>query len=174
MEKADLHMHTSASDGQYTPRELIEIAKKTGLNAIAITDHDTIDGIKEALALPKSEMKLITGIEFSASEYSQLHILGYSFDLNSPEILTLCKKMKEGRDKRKYEIISFLNKKGVDITIEEVEAVAGGNIIARPHFARVLLEKHYVETNREAFNLYLDTEEFQDFWALICWKPKHF
>ena len=159
---ADLHTHTTASDGQYTPTELVRLAKQRGIQVLAVTDHDTIDGVDEAqragdaLGLP-----VIRGVELSAKEYPNFHILGYGFRDGDTELSRLCEKLRSGRDDRKYKIIDFLREKGVGIDLAEVEDLAGGEVIARPHFAQVLVKRGYVSTNREAFDRYLDTEEFR-------------
>ena len=156
---ADLHTHSAASDGQYAPAELVRLAKGQGLELLALTDHDTLDGLPEAEAAGQAcGLRVLRGIELGAKEYSHLHILGYGF--NPPGLAPLCQKMKDGRDERKYRIIDFLREKGLELTLEEVEEIAGGNIIARPHFAQALTRYGYVSSNREAFDRYLDTEEF--------------
>lgn len=160
--KADLHIHTTASDGQYTPSQVVELAQKAGLECIAITDHDTVDGVEEAVAAgEKAGLRVIRGVELGAKEYKSLHILGYGYSSDAPGLQELCQKMKEGRDERKYRIIRFLAEKGVHISLEEVEEIAGGNIIARPHFAQALLRRGYVRSTKEAFDRYLDTDEYQ-------------
>lgn len=160
--KADLHIHTTASDGQYTPSEVAELAQKAGLECIAITDHDTVDGAEEAVAAgEKAGLRVIRGVELGAREYKNLHILGYGYSPDAPVLRELCQKMKESRDERKYRIIRFLKEKGICISLEEVEEIAGGNIIARPHFAQALVRRGYVQSTREAFDLYLDTDEYQ-------------
>lgn len=158
----DLHMHSTASDGQYSPSELVCLAKMRGLEVIALTDHDTIDGLDEAIcAGERIGIKVLRGVELGASEYKNLHILGYGFSHKTPELTELCKKLREGRNDRKYRIIDFLREKGVDVPLSEVEEIAGGNVIARPHFAQALLRRGYVSSIREAFDLYLDTDEYQ-------------
>lgn len=157
---ADLHTHSAASDGQYAPAELVRLAKERGLTLLALTDHDTVDGLPEAEAAGQScGLRVLRGIELGAKEYSHLHILGYGFD--PVGLAPLCQKMKDGRDERKYRIIDFLREKGLDLTLEEVEKIAGGNIIARPHFAQAMVRRGYVRDNREAFDRYLDTDEYQ-------------
>ena len=159
---ADLHTHTTASDGQYTPTELIQLAKQRGIQVLAITDHDTIDGVNEAQRAGDAlGLQVIRGVELSAKERPNFHILGYGFRDGDTELSKLCEKLRAGRDDRKYKIIDFLREKGVDIDLAEVEEVAGGEVIARPHFAQILVRHGYVSTNREAFDRYLDTEEFR-------------
>lgn len=158
----DLHTHSTASDGQYTPSELVQLAKERGLEVLALTDHDTVDGLEEAVwAGERMGLRVIRGIELSAREYPTFHILGYGFDPEAPALSALCQKLKEGRDQRAPRIIAFLEEQGVCILLSEVEELAGGQIVGRPHFAQVLVRHGYVSSSREAFDRYLDTKEFQ-------------
>jgi len=157
---SDLHTHSTASDGQYTPAELVKLAKDRRLELLALTDHDTVDGLDEAIQAGKAlGLRVLRGVELGAAEYSHLHILGYGFD--PAGLAPLCRKLKAGRDERKLRILEFLQEKGCPLTLEEVEGIAGGDIIARPHFAQVMVRRGYVSDNREAFDRYLDTEEFR-------------
>lgn len=158
----DLHTHTTASDGQYTPAELVGLAKRRGLDLLAVTDHDTIAGVDEAMEAGEAlNLKVIRGVELSAKEHPNFHILGYGFQAGDTELARLCERLRAGRDDRKYRIVDFLREKGIEIDLAEVEELAGGEVIARPHFAQVLVRRGYVSTNREAFDCYLDTEEFR-------------
>lgn len=158
----DLHTHTTASDGQYTPTELVGLAKARGLSVLAVTDHDTIAGVTEAQrAGNELDLTVIRGVELSAKDYPNCHILGYGFRDGDTELARLCERFRAGRDERKYKIVDFLREKGVDIDLAEVEEIAGGEVIARPHFAQALVRRGYVSSNREAFDRYLDTEEFR-------------
>lgn len=159
---ADLHTHTTASDGQYTPAELVRFAKQRGIQVLAVTDHDTIAGVNEAqCAGDAQDLPVIRGVELSAKEHHNFHILGYGFRDGDTELSQLCEKLRAGRDDRKYKIIDFLREKGVDVDLAEVEELAGGEVIGRPHFAQILVRHGYVSINREAFDRYLDTEEFR-------------
>lgn len=158
----DLHTHTTASDGQYTPAELAGLAKSRGLSVLAVTDHDTIAGVNEAQRAGSAlGLTVIRGVELSAKDYSNCHILGYGFRDGDTELSRLCERFRAGRDERKYKIVDFLREKGVELDLSEVEGIAGGEVIARPHFAQVMVKRGYVSTNREAFDRYLDTEEFR-------------
>lgn len=160
--QCDLHTHTTASDGQYTPAELVGLAKGRGLDLLAVTDHDTIAGVDEAMEAGEAlGLKVIQGVELSAQEHPNFHILGYGFQAGGTELARLCEKLRAGRDDRKHRIVDFLREKGVEVDLPEVEELAGGEVIARPHFARALVRRGYVSTNREAFDRYLDTEEFR-------------
>lgn len=159
---ADLHTHTSASDGQYTPAQLVRLAKERGLSVLAVTDHDTIAGVEEAKQAGEAQgLRVLRGVELSAKEHHNFHILGYNFGTGESELSRLCEKFRAGRDERKYRIIEFLREQGVTIDLSEVEELAGGEVIARPHFAQVLVKHGYVSTNREAFDRYLDSEEYR-------------
>ena len=160
---ADLHIHSTASDGQYTPSEIVALAKAKGLEAIALTDHDTLGGLEEAMAAGRAQgLRVIPGIELSADDCLNLHILGYAFSPEAPARVEMTGSMKKGRNERKYRIAEFLKTRGMDVPLSEVEAAAGGGVIGRPHFAQVMLRHGMVSTRREAFDLYLDTPEFQE------------
>ena len=125
----DLHTHSTASDGQYTPSELIRLAKDRGLEVLALTDHDTVGGLEEAAqAGDELDLRVLRGVELSAREYRSLHILGYGVSTAPSALTRLCAEMKDGRDQRKYRIIDFLHEKGVDISLAEVEELAGGDV----------------------------------------------
>lgn len=158
---ADLHTHSTASDGQYTPSQLVRLARDRGIEVLALTDHDTLDGLDEACQAGEDlGLKVLRGVELGAKEYRNLHILGYGFSRDAPALQKLCAQMKEGRDQRKYRIIDFLREKGLELTLEEVEEIAGGDIIARPHFAQAMVRRGYVASSPEAFDRYLDTSEY--------------
>ena len=159
----DLHTHSRVSDGQYHPAELVSLAKQKGIQVLALTDHDNIDGVVEASCAGQNlGVQVVPGVELSAKEYNTFHILGYGkFTQDSP-LAKLCNRSREGRRGKALRIIDYLAEKGMYITMEEVRAVAGEGSIGRPHFARLMLEKKYISNYRDAFNLYLDTEEYHD------------
>lgn len=157
----DLHTHSTASDGQYTPTQLVQLASQHRLEAIAITDHDTMDGLDEGIAAGQElGVTVIRGIELSAKEYPTLHILGYNFSSDGEELNKICQEMKQARDARKYQIIDFLTDNGVIIPLSEVEEIAGG-VVGKPHFARVLVQHGYAASIQDAFNKYLNTPEYK-------------
>ena len=153
----DLHAHTTASDGDHSPTALVRHAWERGLTAIAVTDHDTTAGVAEALEAGKQYgVEVVPGIELSAEiEQGQCHILGYLIDPNSPRLLTRLKEVIENRDNRNEKIVGKLQALGFDITLAEIEAVSGGTVVARPHFAKILLQKGYISSMQEAFDVYL-------------------
>jgi len=159
---SDLHTHTTASDGQYSPGELVRLAKERGLQALAVTDHDTVGGAAEAVAAGNVlDLRVIPGVELCAKEYHNFHILGYSYTDGAPNLSRLCEKLRAGREDRKYKIIEFLQEKGVKLDLAEVEELAGDGNIGRPHFAQILVRRGYVANNREAFDRYLDSAEYR-------------
>lgn len=164
MSIVDLHTHSTASDGQYTPRELVGLAKKRGVEVLAITDHDNIDGLDEAVkAGNELGLRVIRGVELSADDHLNLHILGYHFPPEAPGLREMIEKLKAGRSERKYKIRDYLAQKGIRIDLREVDELADGGVIGRPHFAQIMVKNGYVSNNREAFDRYLDTPDFQKF-----------
>lgn len=161
--RADLHTHSTASDGQYTPAELARLAKERGIQVWALTDHDNLDGLEEAAEAGQAlGIQTVSGVELSADDYLNLHILGYAFPANSPALRKTTAESKAGRNKRKYRIHNFLRARGVEIPLEEVDKAAGAGAVGRPHFAQVMLQHGYVASRREAFDRYLDTPEFSE------------
>jgi predicted metal-dependent phosphoesterase TrpH len=154
----DLHAHTTASDGSLSPRQLVELAKKSGITTLGITDHDTVDGIDEARRTGKEqELDIVPGLEFSAEyEPGTMHILAYEIDPAYRPLLDELAKRRHDRDERNPKIIRVLQGLGVDITIEEVAAAAGGDVVGRPHIGKVLVEKGYAASVSDAFARYLD------------------
>jgi len=159
--RADLHTHSTASDGQYTPTELAQLVKKRGAEVWALTDHDSVDGVDEAIRAGGAlGLRVVRGVELSADDCLNLHILGY--DLSVPAIKDWFDSLQGGRNDRKYRSRDFLRTKGLEIPLDEVDEEAAGGSVGRPHFAKVMLRHGYVSARREAFDLYLDTPEFQE------------
>ncbi|MFC1591822.1 PHP domain-containing protein [Thermodesulfobacteriota bacterium] len=153
----DLHTHTTASDGTLTPAQLVAHAQERGLTAIAITDHDTVEGVGEALAAGAGcGITVIPGIEISAvHRQTTLHILGYYIDWQSPDFCKSIQVLQNARTERNPAIIKKLQALGVDISLAEVAAEAGTGQVGRPHIAQVLLQKGAVRTARQAFDRFL-------------------
>lgn len=153
----DLHTHTTHSDGSATPEELIEFAAAKRARAVAVTDHDTVSAIREArAAADRFGIEFVAGIEISA-EYAAgtMHILGYCIDDESPALAAKLDQLKEARERRNPQIASALSSLGFDIIYEEVVRLAGNQVVGRPHFARLMVEKGYVATIQEAFDKFL-------------------
>lgn len=157
MEKyIDLHTHSNKSDGSMTPVELVRHAKEAGLSAISLTDHDCIDGVKEAVKEgERIGLEVVPGIEFSAKSETETHILGYYIDIKNKDILNALEEIKRVRVERTYETSRLLKEIGFDVSVEEVLKIAPGNIVGRAHFARIMMEKGYVSSVKEGFDLYL-------------------
>ena len=153
----DLHVHSNASDGTLTPAGVVELAAQKGLSAIALTDHDTIEGIPEALEAAKSlPLEVIPGIELSCVyQGEEIHILGLYVDLADKNFIAETDTLKDIRMKRNTEMIHRFQNAGIDITLSEVQGGNPDTVITRAHFARVLLEKGYVKNMDQAFKRYL-------------------
>ena len=147
----DLHVHTTASDGSCNTSEVIELAKSTGLSAIAITDHDSVDG----LGFYDDEIEVIDGIELSCDFSREMHIVGLYIDKNNEVLAEKLIKLAELREVRNLKTLKILNELGFPITVDEVKKIATGKIWGRAHFARLLFEKGYVESTKDAFRKYL-------------------
>lgn len=162
--EADLHTHTTASDGTQSPAANVQMAFDAGLGAIAITDHDTVSGVAEALlAGHELGIEVIPGVEISTVANGQdIHVLGYYMDIHNEQFLQRLASLRETRDTRNNMIIERLQQLGLDITMAEVlweveNIKSKGDTVGRPHIAAVLLNKGYVSSISEAFDRYLGT-----------------
>jgi hypothetical protein len=156
----DLHSHTTASDGTYSPAQLVEEAGRTGVRILGITDHDTFSGYDQALPLAqKTGLELVCGIELSTKLHGHsVHLLGYFLRLSADglaDFRTWIGDLQASRRDRNVRLVARLQQLGLDITLEEVEA-RGGGMTGRPHFAQLLIEKGYVSNMQQAFDDYLD------------------
>lgn len=156
---ADLHLHTSYSDGTESPRRIVELAKHAGLRAIAITDHDILDGYQEAVQPAReSGLELIPGLEMSASwDGREVHVLGFYLDLDNVSLQRLLADQRTRRIQRLREMVGRLQQLGLAITMEDVLAEAGPGAVGRPHVAQALVRRGYITTIREAFDRYIGT-----------------
>lgn len=162
MEKLiDLHTHSIMSDGSMTPAEVVREAKKAGLAAIALSDHDTVDGVREAVAEgEKIGVEVIPAIEFSVISKTETHILGYFIDIDSPLLSDALKSIIDTRRERNEITCRKLNELGFDVTMEEALALAPNGFIGRAHFARLLMDKGYTSSVKEGFDLYLENGKY--------------
>ena len=156
----DLHSHTTASDGTFSPAQLVDEARRTGIRTLGITDHDTFSGYDQALPLAQNAgLELICGIELSTKLHGHsVHLLGYFLNLSAAglgDFRTWIGEVQASRRDRNVRLIARLRELGVDITLEEVQA-RGGGMTGRPHFAQLLIEKGYVKSMQQAFDDYLD------------------
>ncbi len=153
----DLHVHTTASDGTFSPSEVVKHAQAKGLTAIAITDHDTVQGVAEAVEVGRLlGLEVIPGVEISVDHANkEMHILGYFIELDSPVLAEKLKELQSYRELRNPLMVEKLCSLGLAVTLEEVAAIAQGDIIGRPHFAALLVKKGYVVDKPTAFERYL-------------------
>lgn len=173
----DLHIHSTASDGSYSPLEILTLAQKAGVTAVSITDHDTISGIKQILKHPLPDQpEFITGVEISCTppdmfrHLGSIHLLGYGFSVYDKKLNAIFNEAKLSRQQRNPKIIEKLNSLGFDISIQQVEKRFGANQTGRPHIAELMKELGYVESFREAFDLYLgkDKPAYVDKYKITC------
>ncbi len=153
----DLHLHTTASDGRLTPRELVRAAKSSGLRAFAVTDHDTVEGIPEAMEEAAAlGVELIPGVEVSANfGDAPVHVLGLFIEYREPWLANFFSEASRRRIERVHEMVGKLVALGVEIEAEAVFARSSHGTVGRPHVAEVLVERGVVRTMREAFERYL-------------------
>jgi hypothetical protein len=158
----DLHIHSNASDGTLTPAQIVETAKRLGLGAVAITDHDTTEGSRVALPLARSSaVSLLSGVEISSAPprsvpcKGSFHILGYGIDLDSRDLIQTLARLQEARKNRNPAIVECLNRLGFDITMDEIMDVVGNGQAGRPHIAQAMVIKGFVRTIDEAFERFL-------------------
>lgn len=173
----DLHIHTSASDGTCPVAEILQLAEAEPLGAIAITDHDTLEGVKEALSVGiPPHLGFLTGVEISATPPPEFpisgsfHILGYDIALDHPELNQTLSLLRSARHNRNPKILEKLLELNIRITMEEIEAAASGGQVGRPHIARVLVDRKYAGSIDEAFDRYLGREKpaYVDKFRISC------
>ena len=153
----DLHTHSVMSDGSMTPAGVIRHAKEAGLSAVALSDHDTADGVKEALRTGREiGIEVIPAIELSAQSDTETHILGYFIDPDSSVLRDAVDEIRRVRTERIGETCLMLAEHGIDVTLDEVKAVAGGGILCRAHIARIMTDKGYSASPKAAFAEWLN------------------
>jgi len=157
MSRIDLHLHTTHSDGSQSPAEVVRLAHEASVSALAITDHDITTGLPEAITAGQElGIEIIPGIEISSRHgESELHVLGYFIKWQDAQLNERLMTLRESRHRRNPKIIELLQAAGIDITYDEVRAVAGSDSVGRPHIARVLMDKKIVTTAKEAFDRFL-------------------
>ncbi|MBM3187792.1 MAG: PHP domain-containing protein, partial [Chloroflexi bacterium] len=155
--RVDLHIHTRVSDGQHSAAEIVRMALKAGLQTIAITDHDAVEAVPEAIeAVQGSGLTVLSGVEISADAGSlEIHILGYLVDWEDAELARGLAASRTSRVERAGEMLARLRGLGVLLSAERVAELADGGSIGRPHIALALREAGYVSTVQEAFDRYL-------------------
>lgn len=155
----DLHVHSNKSDGTYTPMELVDYAAKKGLSAFALTDHDTVDGVAEAVAYAKEkypDLEVIPGVELSTQYLNQdVHIVGLYIDTENPSLHKHLQEFIDSRETRNEKMCTLLQNAGIDINYTELKEAFPGAIITRAHYAQLMLRKGYVKSIKEAFERYV-------------------
>lgn len=167
MKYIDLHVHSNASDGTYTPKQLVKYALQKQLSAFALTDHDTIYGIEEAVnAAADSPLKVIPGVELSTTYYDlDVHILGLFIDYTSESLINQLNELNNLRTKRNALMCDLLSTEGFDISLSKMYKKFGDTVITRAHFARYLLDTGYISSLKEAFDKYIGKD-------CRCYVPK--
>lgn len=158
MGQADLHIHSTASDGRLTPAEVVQEAARRGLKFIALADHDTVDGIAPAQAAAKSfpGLKVIPGVEISTDiPEGEAHVLGYFIDYSSRELEEKLDRFRNSRLKRARRMVAKLDKLGIHLDWRRIEQITGASVMGRPHIARAMLEKGYINSFKQAFTDYI-------------------
>ncbi len=175
----DLHIHTSASDGSCTPAEVLQLARKLKLGAIAITDHDTVAGAREALRIGiPTGVEFLTGVEISANPPSQFnlsstfHILGYGIDIDNIEMEQTLALLQDARRNRNPRILERLQQIGLTISLTEIQHEAGNGQLGRPHIATVMVKKGFAESIDDAFDRFLGKRKpaYVDKFRITCKK----
>lgn len=158
MRAVDLHLHTKFSDGSLSPSDLVKLCAKSGLKTIAITDHDSTEGIEEAMNAAKyfAGLNVIPGIELSTDvPGSEIHLLGYFVQYTDSDFQKILAELRGGRNHRAQEMVKKLQALGMSISWERVKEISSDGAIGRPHIAQAMVEKGYVKYPRDAFDKYL-------------------
>ncbi len=158
MSGVDLHIHSAVSDGRFDPAEVVKKAAEAGLTVMALTDHDTVDGIAPALEAARAfpQLTMIPGVEISTYvTEGEVHVLGYLLDYTHPELQASLKRMRHSRRERAQGMIARLGELGLPIEWTRVKEIAGGSSIGRPHLAQAMLEKGYITSIKDAFDRYI-------------------
>jgi predicted metal-dependent phosphoesterase TrpH len=156
--KVDLHLHSTASDGQLSPADVVCKAAELGLAVIALADHDTVEGIVPALTAAEAfpRLKVIPAVEVSTDvPHGEVHVLGYFIDYSDRELLDALAGMRHSRVKRAQKMVARLKNLGIHVEWERVQELAGSGAIGRPHIAQAMLERNYTTSFQEAFTKYL-------------------
>jgi predicted metal-dependent phosphoesterase TrpH len=159
LNRADLHLHSTASDGSLAPADLVARAAALGLSYIALTDHDTVAGLPEAAEAARKYpgLTLLPGVELSTdTETGETHVLGYYIDTADAAFLAALERFRDSREQRGERMVEKLNEMGVAVTRERVKELAGEAAVGRPHIALAMLEKGYIEKFEDAFDGYLE------------------
>jgi predicted metal-dependent phosphoesterase TrpH len=155
--KADLHVHSTASDGTLSPTELVALALRRGVDVLAIADHDSVSGLAEALsASADTSLLLIPAVELSAAQDGyDVHILAYHIDPDSSVVIDELRVLRQDRHQRAERIVDALRADGIDVTMDDVLALADGGAVGRSHIARALVQRGHAESIPSAFEHFI-------------------
>lgn len=169
IKKIDLHTHSTASDGTFTPSEVAHKAHKTGLSAVALTDHDTINGLAEfKRACGEYGIEGISGVEISAKYEKEMHIVGLFIDENDTELAEKLDELKNAREVRNKKVLELVNGQGMEISVDDILSQKDGATLlntGRAHIAHAMVKKGYVASVDEAFKKYLGK-------GMSCYVPR--
>jgi predicted metal-dependent phosphoesterase TrpH len=155
----DLHTHSTFSDGTATPDENVRLAIERGLEGLGVTDHDTTEGIDEAISAAGADLTIVPGLELSAEhDGTSLHVLGYWVDPANDGLRDELRRLHDTRFRRGELIVERLRSLGFDVSFERVRAIAGDDLIARPHIAQAMVEAGIVATEKDAFDRYISDD----------------
>src|SRR5215813_10688548 len=155
--RVDLHTHSTASDGVYSPAEVVQIALTNQMDVIALTDHDNVAGLPEAWQAASGKLEVLAGVELSSEdETADRHVIGYLVDVQDAALLAMLKEMRDSRVHRADRIVQKLANLGIKVPLERVYALAGTGSVGRPHIAKAMLEQGLVGSIQDAFDKYLD------------------
>lgn len=149
----DLHLHTTYSDGSFSPKQVVDMAKKRGVQAVAITDHDECRGYLEVK--DDKDIQILSGIELSADFKGEAHVLGYNIDCTNKALIDHIEEQSVSRIKRAHKMIERFREFGIELTIDEVMQECTGDVLGRPHIADALMKKGVVSSTKEAFTRFL-------------------
>ncbi len=158
MSKIDLHIHSTASDGRFSPADIVNKSAAAGLTTIALADHDTVDGIVPALEAVRAfpRLRIIPCVEISTdASKGEVHVLGYFIDYTDHELQTILERMRNSRQERARRMVTKLRSLGCPIEWQRVQEIAGSGALGRPHIAQAMLEKGYINSFKEAFTKYI-------------------
>ena len=167
MSRIDLHVHTTVSDGTCSPAEVVRLAREAGLKAIAISDHDGLAGCSEAIKASRNAgVEVVPGIEISTKFGGAVHILGYYIDVDSPKLKPVLEWVVNDRNERNRKMAEMMAADGISVSYEQMRE-RFGEIVGRPHFAKLLVEQGYAESVQDAFDKYVDK-------GRKYWLPRNF
>ena len=158
MSQVDLHIHSTASDGKFSPAAIVSKTAALGLTVIALADHDSVDGIAPALEAAKAfpQLRVIPAVEISTDmPGGEVHVLGYFIDYTSDGLKSALERFRHSRERRAHGMVAKLSELGIHVDWQRVQEIAGDGAIGRPHIAQAMMEKSYITSLKDAFDKYI-------------------